>query len=247
MGEMAYSPSGQLVIFLAPGQIGKGAAVNTIRKADILVVDDHELVRRGLRHLINGTDDMQVCCEAATVAEAMQHLAEKRPSLAIIDLSLPDGNGIELIKRLSTRYEDMHLLVSSMHDEELFAERALMAGAMGYINKQETAERVLDAIRRILLGKVYLSPRMRKRLSAASPCYKFKTTTSTSPIERLSDRELEVFELIGRGHRTAEIAESLHLSIKTIETYRAHIKQKLKLETSTALIANAVQWTLEQH
>jgi len=214
-------------------------------KATIFIIDDHELIRRGLRQLINGTPDMQVCCEAGSVDEAMQHPeAGESVDLAIIDLSLPDGNGIELIKRLHARYPDMCLLVSSMHDEELFAERALLAGAMGYINKQETAERVLDAIRQILRGKVYLSARMTERLLQNTPDDKLRT--AASPLERLSDRELEVYELIGGGHRTTEIAESLHLSIKTIETYRANIKRKLRLESSTALTRSAVQWTLEQ-
>lgn len=214
-------------------------------KAVIFIVDDHELIRRGLRQLINGTPDMQVCCEAGSVAETMQRLAEGvLADVAIIDLSLPDGNGIELVKRLHARYPDMHLLVSSMHEEELFAERALLAGAMGYINKQETAERVLDAVRRILRGKIYLSPRMTERLLRETPDDTLKT--ATSPLKRLSDRELAVYELIGCGHKTTEIAEALNLSVKTIETYRANIKQKLKLTSSTALTRSAVQWTLEQ-
>jgi DNA-binding NarL/FixJ family response regulator len=219
--------------------------METNSKAVIFVVDDHELIRRGLRELINATADLQVCCEGASVAEAMQRLAAgNRPDLAIIDLSLPDGNGIELIKRLHNRYPGMPLLVSSMHDEELFAERCLLAGARGYINKQETAERVIEAIRQILRGNVYLSRNMTERLMRRPRQNNHQTPAS--PVERLSDRELEVYELIGHGQSTAKIAESLHLSIKTIETYRAHIKRKLSLESSAALTRSAVQWTLEQ-
>lgn len=214
-------------------------------KADIFIVDDHELVRRGLRQLINGTTDMQVSAEAASIAAALQHLAiEHTPDVAIIDLSLPDGNGIELIKRLHAKHPAMRLLVSSMHDEALYAERALLAGARGYINKQETAERVLDALRAILQGRIYLNERMRVRLGGSTDSE--GPRDSTAPLEQLSDRELEVYELIGRGHRTTEIAEYLHLSIKTIETYRAHIKRKLNLESSAALTCSAVRWTLEQ-
>lgn len=218
--------------------------VITQQKSIIFIVDDHELIRRGLRQLINGTADLRVSHEAATIAEALQHLTTGTPPhAAIIDLSLPDGNGIELIKRLHTKFPELRLLVSSMHDEELYAERALQAGARGYINKQETAERVLDAIRTILQGKLYLSERMRPRLLGGT-AYD-RTRLAGTPVERLSDRELEVYELIGRGHRTTEIASHLHLSIKTIETYRAHIKRKLNLESSAALTCSAVRWTLE--
>jgi DNA-binding NarL/FixJ family response regulator len=217
--------------------------MNDLPRASIFIVDDHELIRRGLRELVNGATDMQVCGEAGTAAEAMRLIPRCSPDVTVLDLTLPDGNGIELIKRLCAHDPDMRILVASMHDEEVFAERALLAGAMGYINKQETAERILDGMRRILKGKVFLSPRMTERLLrdfAGHP-----PAVGHSPVERLSDRELEVFELIGHGMRTTEIAESLNLSVKTIETYRAHIKQKLKLESSAALTRSAVQWSLE--
>ncbi len=218
--------------------------MNTLPKFGILIVDDHELIRRGLNHLIKGTADLQVYSEAASIAEARRCLERgPMPDLAIIDLALPDGSGVELIKRLHIKYPGIRLLVSSMHDEELFAERVLAAGAMGYINKQETAERVLDAIRQIMRGEIYLSSRMSKRLLQTTAQDKLKTTAS--PVERLSDRELEVYELIGRGNRTVEIAEFLHLSVKTVETYRSHIKRKLNLTSSAALTRSAVQWTLE--
>ncbi len=212
-------------------------------QANIFIIDDHDLVRRGLRELVKGEADMHVCGEAATVAETLQRIGDCFPDVAIVDITLPDGNGIELIKRLAARSPNMRILVSSMHDEELFAERALIAGAKGYINKQETAERVIDGIRHVFKGKVFLSPRMTERLLrdfAGHPA-----AAGDSPVERLSDRELEVFELIGRGLSTTEIAESLSLSVKTIETYRAHIKRKLKLESGAALVRSAVQWCLE--
>ncbi len=221
------------------------SAVQSHPKITVAIIDDHELIRRGLRQLINGAEDMHVCCEAGSVAEAMQYLAESSPPDAVIvDLSLPDGNGIELIKRLHARYPNLRMLVSSMHDEELFAERALRAGALGYITKQETAQRVLHAIRQILRGKTYLSEVMTKRLSEERP---HGASDTGAPVDQLSDRELEVYELIGCGHRTVEIAEALHLSVKTIETYRAHIKRKLMLDSSAALTRSAVQWVLEQH
>jgi DNA-binding NarL/FixJ family response regulator len=183
--------------------------------------------------------------EAGSAGEALQILATlPPPDVAIIDLSLPDGNGIDLIKRLRSRFPGMRMLVSSMHDEELFAQRALQAGAAGYINKQETAERIIDAIRQILDGRVYLSPRIMEQVLQKS--HSSASADPASPVLLLSDRELEVYQLIGRGRTTAEIAATLHLSVKTIETYRAHIKRKLRLNSGAALTRSAVQWALEQ-
>jgi DNA-binding NarL/FixJ family response regulator len=216
------------------------------RRSAVFVVDDHELIRRGLSQLIEGTHDLQMHAEAGSVGEALQVLAElPPPDVAIIDLSLPDGNGIDLIKRLRSKYPDMLVLVSSMHDEELFAERALLAGAAAYINKQETAECIIDAIRQIVRGRVYLSPRTAQQVPEKSSSS--ASAGSTSPVHLLSNRELEVYQLIGQGHTTAEIAELLVLSVKTIETYRAHIKRKLGLSSGAALTRSAVQWSLDQH
>jgi DNA-binding NarL/FixJ family response regulator len=218
--------------------------VSALPKIGIMIVDDHELIRKGLQHLINGTDDLQVCGEAASVAEAVRCLElGPQPDVAIIDLSLPDVNGIELVKRLHIRHPQIRVLVSSMYSAELFAERVLAIGAMGYINKQETAERVLDAIRQIVRGETYLSSWMPERLLNVSTPGDGATTTSL--VGRLTNRELEVFELIGQGVGTAEIAERMHLSIKTVQTYRAHIKRKLNLTSSLALTRSAVQWTLD--
>ncbi len=214
-----------------------------MQPARIFIVDDHPLVRSGFHQLIAGEPDLSVCCEAGSMTEALERLTAHKPDLAIVDVSLPDGNGLELVKRMRSRSPQTRVLVASMHDEELLAERALRAGAMGYVNKQEAAEQVIDAIRQILKGRIYLSPRVAERLqrdghiSAAEPGH--------SPVERLSNRELEVFDLIGRGLSTGEIADSLHLSVKTIETYRANIKKKLKLKSAAELSRSAIQWSLE--
>ena len=210
----------------------------------VFIVDDHPLVRNGLRQLIEGEPDLSVCCEADSMSSAIKSIASNLPEIAIIDLSLPDGNGLELVKRLQARYPDIPILVSSMHDENLFAERALRAGAKGYINKKEAAARVLDAIREVLKGKIYVSQRMTERLlqNVSGSAQK----SAQSPVERLSNRELEIFELIGHGVHTGKIADKLHLSVKTIETHRASIKRKLGLHTANELIRSAVQWSLEK-
>jgi DNA-binding NarL/FixJ family response regulator len=201
-----------------------------MQPARIFIVDDHPLVRSGLRLLIEHEPDLEVCCEAGSTSEAMRVIARHLADLAIIDISLPDGSGLDLVKRLQAHYPEIPILVSSMHDEDLFAERALQAGAKGYINKQEAAETVIYAIRLLLKGKLYLSERLLGRqqedtAGSVSP-------TGQAPIERLSNRELEVFQLIGQGLGSGELADKLHLSIKTIETYRANIKKKLNLRTA---------------
>jgi len=212
---------------------------------NILIVDDHPLVRSGFRQLIESENDLNVCCEAATMDEALQLIKHCLPDLAIIDLSLPDGNGLELIKRIHTQHTSIPILVSSMHDEDLFAERALRAGAKGYINKQEAGEQVINAARQVLNGKIYLSTHMTERLLREQDGNPL--TPPLSPVEHLSNRELEVFELIGHGMTTSEIADKLHLSVKTIETHRANIKTKLGLCSAGELTRSAVQWTLDSY
>ena len=211
----------------------------------ILIVDDHPVVRAGLRQLITDEPDFKVCGEAANMHEAVRMVKETTPDLTIVDLSLPDGSGLGLIRRMHTLAPAVRVLVASMHDESVYAERALRAGAMGYINKQEAAENVINAIRRILAGKLYLSPQMTDQLvmqriagTAQNP--------DNSPLSSLSDREVEVFELIGHGLSTAQIAKKLSLSVKTIETHRAHIKKKLNLQSANELTIRAVQWALEE-
>lgn len=219
----------------------KASIVSDVAK--ILVVDDHPLVRRGLGELIASQPDLVVCGEAATAAEALNLVDQTAPDLVIIDLKLKQSSGIELIKQIKARYKSIKMLVASMHEEALFAERALHAGASGYINKEEAGEKVVEAIRQILQGKVYLSNEMTEHM-----LYQFagrQQEPSENSLDKLSNREIEVFELVGQGMGTRQIAELLHLSVKTIETYRESVKRKLNLNTSSELIRRAVQWVLE--
>ncbi|HXY36872.1 MAG TPA: response regulator transcription factor [Planctomycetaceae bacterium] len=221
----------------------KRSATDTHR-ARILIVDDHPLVRSGLRLLIDCEPDLAVCGEAANVADAMRLLETQRPDLLIVDLSLKDSSGLELIKRIKSRNSDVKMLVSSMFEESLYAERVLSAGALGYVHKQEGMERVIEAIRCVLSGRVWLSSamsdRMLRRMTASQPA------PTQSPVHTLSDRELEVFEQIGRGRSTKDIARQLHLSIKTVETHREKIKAKLGLRSAAELSRAAYQWVSEQ-
>jgi DNA-binding NarL/FixJ family response regulator len=210
------------------------------RKDRIYLVEDHPVTREGFAQLINFQRDLEICGQAGIVARALTEIAVLNPDLVIVDISLAGTSGIELIKDLVSRDPILKVLVLSMHDESLYAERALRAGARGYVMKQEPTEHVMAAIRHVLGGGVYLSVRMRDhllfnvvgRLSAAR----------ASDLDRLSDRELEVFQLIGEGRTTAQIGASLHLSVSTVETYRAHIKEKLRLRNATELVQHAVDW-----
>jgi DNA-binding NarL/FixJ family response regulator len=207
----------------------------------ILVVDDHPIVRHGLTQLLNQEPDLIVCAQAATSAEALQQVAEAAPDLALVDISMDGLNGIELAKSMHALRPQLPLLVLSMHDETLYAERALRAGAKGYLMKQEAPEILLKAVRTCLAGECYLSERMQARVLAGltqSP----KETDGRLGIERLSDRELEIFELIGNGHSTRRIADLLHLSVKTVETHCQRIKAKLGLADATELLHHAVHW-----
>ena len=203
-------------------------------------------MRTGLRQIINDEPDLGVCGEAGNVHEAMQFLAHTTPDVALIDLTLPDGSGLDLIKRIHARNNGMRILVVSMHDESLFSERAIRAGALGYISKQEAADKIIDALRQVLEGKVYLSQQMTERMLSGVMGNRV-THSNESNIDGLSDRELEVFELIGQGLGTSQIAGKLSLSIKTIETHRANIKKKLRLVSNNELILQAMHWSLEQH
>lgn len=214
-----------------------------MQPASIFIVDDHPLVRRGLRQLIEGEPDLSVCGESANVRETLQSFSHTTPDLAIIDLSLPDGTGLELVKRLLARFPDFSILISSMHDENMFAERALKAGAKGYINKQATGDDLIDAIKQILNGKTYFSQQILEHLSQNNA--DISQQQDLSPVQQLSNRELEVFEYIGRGLGTGEIASKLNLSIKTVESHRANIKKKLGLVSAGELTRSAIQWSLE--
>ncbi len=206
----------------------------------ILVVDDHPIVRQGLSQLIDHESDLAVCGEAETAADALGQLDGAKADMCIVDISLRGTNGIELIKQIKAESPSLPVLVLSMHDENLYAERALRAGAKGYIMKQEAPENVLVAIRKVLSGDIYLSPAMSARM--LQMLVEVPTSSTTSSVERLSDRELEVFRLIGQGLGTRQIAEQLNLSVKTIESHRAHIKDKLNLKTATELLQHATLW-----
>lgn len=213
------------------------------KKWKILIVDDHPIVRRGLVELIEDESDLIVCGEADDAGDALRMLDTNRPDLCLVDISLKGMNGLELIKQIKSRDEDIKMLVSSMHDETLYAERALRAGAMGYINKNEATEMLVSAIRQALEGRVYLSNRMSERL--LERVFLGQKKKQSWSIDTLTDRELEVFELIGQGLTTRQIAARLHLSPKTVETYRDNIKSKLNLTTSSELVRHAVKWALD--
>jgi DNA-binding NarL/FixJ family response regulator len=206
----------------------------------ILLVDDHPIVREGLAELINRSGDLTACGEVGDAGEALQALEALRPDLAIVDISLGGVDGLELIKQARARWPSLPILVLSMHGEELYAQRVLRAGARGYIMKQEATRGVLTAIRQVLMGDVYLSPTMQAHLLRHA--VGGESQRGRLPIDTLTDRELAVLELIGGGRSTREIAQELKLSIKTIESYRDHIKRKLNLHSATRLIQYAVQW-----
>jgi DNA-binding NarL/FixJ family response regulator len=209
-------------------------------KAKIVIVDDHPIVREGLADLINKEDDLVVCGEAEDGHRAMEVISELEPDIAIVDISLQDTSGLELIKDIKVQYPSLPVLTLSMHEESLYAERALRAGAKGYIMKREATANVVIAIRKVLSGQVYLSERMATKL--VDKLVGSKPEENSSGIERLTDRELEVFSLLGEGKGTRQISEGLHLSVKTIETYRSRIKEKLNLKSGPELLQHAFQW-----
>lgn len=216
------------------------AAKNKSSAKRLLIVDDHPMMRTGLAQLIDNEDDLKVCAEADNAGQAINAVAKQKFDLALVDISLPDKNGLELIKDIRTLKPDLPILVVSMHDEMIYAERVLRAGARGYIMKQEGGQKFLLAIRQVLAGKVFVSEKMSARIlenfSGNQP------EKSSSPVRRLSDREFEVFQLIGQGVGTRDIAGRLHLSVKTVEVHRANIKEKLGLTTATELVRYAVRW-----
>jgi DNA-binding NarL/FixJ family response regulator len=213
-------------------------------KSRVFIVDDHTMFREGMRQLIDREPDLTVCGDAADAVEAMREIREKKPDLVIADISLSSTSGIELIKLIKAEFDELPVLVVSMHEESLYAERALHAGAMGYVMKQEPAKTVKAAIRKVLGGDIHLSEKMSVTMLA-----KFmrvgRTNQPVSPIETLSDRELEVFRMLGEGKPTRQIAEELDLTITTINSFRNRIKEKLSLKNSTELILHAVQWVRE--
>jgi DNA-binding NarL/FixJ family response regulator len=215
-----------------------------VKDITFLIIDDHPLFRAGLKQLINQEKGFNVIAEAGDAEEALDIIAQKVPDFAIVDISLRGMNGLELIKILNSKYSQLIILVVSMHDEALYAERALKAGARGYIMKQEASKKVLTAIHQLLDGKVYISEAMHDKILMGM--IKGKSELENNPIDKLSDREFEVFLLIGKGLGPIQIAEELNLSVKTVETYRAHIKTKLMLENASELRKHAIKWIQSQ-
>ena len=209
-------------------------------KIKVLLVDDHPILRAGLSKLINQEADMLVCGEAEDGPKGFDLVGKLHPDVVVVDVSLKGGNGIELIKNLKASHPDLPMLVLSMHDETLYAERALRAGSRGYIMKEEAIEQVLVGIRKVLAGEIFLSERMKDRMLQQMAGNKGKV--ASSPIELLTDREIEVFRLIGEGHSTRQIAGELHLSVRTVEAYREYIKVKLNLKNAIELAQHAFQW-----
>ena len=214
------------------------------KKNRVLVVDDHPVFRHGISALINAEEDLIVCGEAASSPSALDAMRKLKPDIALLDISLPGTNGIELIKLMKAEYPKLPLLVLSMHDESLYALRALKAGALGYVMKAEALTHVLDALRKALKGEIYVSPRLSERLIFQA--IQTTDTNSGSPVDRLSDRELEVLNFLGNGLGTKEIASKLNLSVKTIETHRAHIKEKLGFRDASEMIRFAIDWIAQE-
>ncbi len=211
------------------------------KRSRILVVDDHPIVRERLTEIINRETDLTVCGEAEDRADAVQAIKTQTPDLVIVDLTLKNSDGLELIKDIHARWPKLLMLVVSMHDESLYAERVIRAGALGYITKQEATRSILVAIRRVLAGQIYLNEQISTHI--ISRLVSHTGPVASTPAELLADRELQVFELTGRGMNTREIAGRLHIAAKTVETYRARIREKLKLKDGSELLQLAIVWT----
>ena len=210
----------------------------------VLIVDDHPMMRQGLAQLIDNEPDLKVVAEADTGGQGLDIVVAQKLDLAVVDISLPDKNGLELIKDIRAVKPELPILIVSMHDEALYAERVLRAGARGYIMKQEGGKKLLQAIRQVLTGQIYVSEKMSARILETFSGRRPDETAS--PVTRLSDREFEVFQLIGQGRGTKDIAQHLNLSVKTVEVHRAKIKEKLSLITATDLVRYAVRWSEAQ-
>jgi len=214
------------------------------KKSKVFVVDDHPIVRQGLALLINRESDLTVSGEAEDAQTAMQAVIAARPDILVVDISLNGPDGLDLLKEIRMRYPDLPVLILSMHDESIYAERALRAGAQGYIMKQEATEKVLVALRRILSHEIYVSERIANRM--LQRYIGSRSVGGPRSIADLTDRELEVFRLIGEGHSTRQIAEELHISVKTVESYQAHIKEKLSLRSARELVQHAIKWNITE-
>ena len=212
-------------------------------KKRIVIVDDHPMMREGLAQLIEHEADLQAIAQADTAAQALEVISASVPDLLLLDISLPDKNGLELIKDVQTLHPTLPVLVVSMHDELLYAERVLRAGGRGYIMKQEGGKKLMEAIRQVLEGRIYVSEKISARILENFSGHRAEAQSS---VGRLSDREFEVFQLLGQGEATRQIAKRLHLSIKTVEVHRANIRRKLELASGGELVRYAIRWTEAQ-
>ncbi len=215
-------------------------ATPRVEKSRVFIVDDHAMFREGLRQLIEHDAELTVCGDAPDAATAVEAIRQSKPDVVIVDITLADSSGLDLVKTLRNDYEDLPVLVVSMHEESLYAERSLRAGAMGYVMKNEPAKTVIAAIHSVLQGEIYLSRKMSS--SVISKFMRGESEEPTSPLEILSDRELEVFRMLGQGKGTRQIAQDLDLSIPTIQSFRNRIKEKLHLKTAPELVLHAINW-----
>jgi DNA-binding NarL/FixJ family response regulator len=220
---------------------------NGKQKRRIFLVDDHPLVREWLTNLINQQADLEVCGEAESAGDALAGIAARLPNLAVIDISLNAASGLELIKDLCIQHPSVAPLVLSMHEEALYAERAMRAGARGYVRKRETSKNILAAIRRVLEGGIYISERLSNAMALKFLKGQEAVSLARSRVEQLSDRELEVFQLLGQGRGTSQIAEQLHISLKTVQAYCVRAKEKLGLTTAAELLREAILWEENAH
>lgn len=225
--------------------MAKRPSATARKNVRILIVDDHPIVREGLASLLSRQPDFEVSGEAEDIPDALKLIDKIKPHVVTIDLSLESGSGLDLIRRITKRDPSIRLVVCSLHDETLYAERALQAGALGYVNKHEATRTIVKAIRQVLDGKVYLSERMSERM--AHRLVGARSKEQLPAVDTLSGRELEIFQMIGNGLTTSEIARTLHLGVKTIETHRRRIKEKLSLATTAQLARDAAQWVLTQN
>jgi DNA-binding NarL/FixJ family response regulator len=214
------------------------------KKKQILIVDDHPMMRQGLGQLISAESDLAICGEANNAENALDLINTVKPDLVLVDISLPGKNGLELIKDFQALQPGLHVLVISMHDESLFAERVLRAGGRGYIMKQEGGKKLMQAIRQVLEGKIYVSEKMSSNILEMFSGR--RAGAESSPLEKLTDREFEIFQLISQGKSTRDIAEKLHLSVKTVDVHRANVKAKLKLTSASELVRFAARWSESQ-
>jgi DNA-binding NarL/FixJ family response regulator len=214
------------------------------KKTQVFIVDDHPVIRDGLTTIINHEQDMNVCGEAEDAHQALKAVTELKPDIVVADISLKNSDGLEMTKNIKARYPRLPVIIFSVHDEFIYAERALLAGARAYLMKDAVSENIVKAIRAVLKGEIFVSDTISKRF--LHKIARDKDSTNETPIENLSDRELEIFRLIGEGYKASQIAEQLHLSIKTIETYRTRIKEKLDIANASELLKYSIRWAKSQ-